>query len=86
MTWCHSPDDLEWLAEELGFAYEMPRLDGRPYEDRNPRSCGKRPAIERLHRWVWRPASRLLRLNVKIFVSVQDLRLVGRTTTPASTP
>lgn len=46
-TWCHSPDDLEWLAEQLGFAYGMPRLDWRPYEEQDPHSCGKRPAIER---------------------------------------
>ena len=46
-TWCHSPEDLEWLAEELGFPYAMPRLDWRPYEDPDPQSCGKRPGIER---------------------------------------
>jgi len=46
-TWCHSPDDLEWLAEELGFPYGMSRLDWRPYEDMGPQSCGKRPGVER---------------------------------------
>ena len=55
-SWCHSPDDLEWLAEELGFAYGMPRLDWRPYEDMGAQSCGKRPGVERFLAGTNRPA------------------------------
>jgi hypothetical protein len=55
-TWCHSPDDLEWLCEELGFPYGMPRLTWRPYEDTSGESCGKRPGIERFLAGTTRPA------------------------------
>ena len=55
-TWCHAPDDLEWLAEELGFPYGMPRVDWRPYEDSGTDACGKRPGIERFLAETTRPA------------------------------
>jgi hypothetical protein len=55
-TWCHHPDDLEWLAEQLGFPYGMPRLSWRPFEDRAPGACGKRPGVERFLAGTTRPA------------------------------
>ncbi|CAN5890273.1 hypothetical protein BH23ACT2_BH23ACT2_02130 [soil metagenome] len=94
-----APDPLSRLMVNSGFEVDAVEVDHLSALDRallkvlyavygrflgNRGGLGTRPAIERLHRWVWRPTSRLLRLNVKIFVSVQDLRLVGRTTRPAS--
>jgi hypothetical protein len=55
-SWGHSPDDLEWLAEELGFPYGMPRLEWRPYEDMGTESCGKQPGVERFLAGTRRPA------------------------------
>lgn len=55
-TWCHSPDDLEWLCEELGFTYGMQRLTWGPYEDMSLESCGKRPGVERFLDGTTRPA------------------------------
>lgn len=88
------PDSLSRLMERSGFAVESVEVDRLHALDRgllkilhavyarflgNRGGLGTRPFIERLHRHVWRPVARLLRINVKIFVSVQDVRLVGRT-------
>ncbi len=91
------PESMERVLQRSGFsvaACEVDRLTWRDravlkimypayrriYGSRGGLGAGSR-TIERLYRFVWRPFTKLLRLNIKIFISHQDLRVVARVAT-----